>query len=300
MRVAQLAERCGFDFISISDHVVIPRSNVSKYPYSKSGEWNTMDPSGSCLEQLATLCFLAGCTEKLRLLTSVMVVPYRPALLTAKMLATADVLSDGRVIAGVGAGWLQEEFDALQTPPYAQRGEVTDETLEAFRELWGSESPEYRGRHVRFEDILFAPRPVSGAALPVWVGGESLPAMRRTAKHGDVWYPGSGNPRHRFDTPERLSAGIERLREMFVTQGRPIDQLEVAYILFTPVQWSVQSGYDTPRRLMTGSAGQMLEDIQALERAGVEHLNLTFPSASVNEMCDGIERFAEAVLTERC
>ncbi|MCB1842575.1 MAG: LLM class flavin-dependent oxidoreductase, partial [Halioglobus sp.] len=128
MAIARKAEACGFDFLSVSDHVVVPRAIGSDYPYSEGGKWETATETGFCLEQLATLCFLAGCTEKLKLVTSVMVVPHRPALLTAKILATADVLSNGRMILGVGAGWLREEFEALQVP-FERRGARTDEYL---------------------------------------------------------------------------------------------------------------------------------------------------------------------------
>ncbi|HUS98499.1 MAG TPA: LLM class F420-dependent oxidoreductase [Hyphomicrobiaceae bacterium] len=296
MTIAQLAERVGFDFLSISDHVVVPRSIESEYPYSEGGKWDTAIPSGFCLEQLATICFLAGCTEKLQLLTSVMVVPHRPAVLTAKLLATADVLSNGRVLAGIGAGWLREEFEALQTAPYDQRGKVTDEYIESFKELWAKDAPSYQGEHVKFDKILFAPKPDNGASIPIWVGGESNPAMRRTAKLGDVWYPGSRNPKNRLDTPERLAGSIARLRKITETQGRDPDEVEVAFVLFTPVEWSPQAGHDTARRLMTGTAEQMAEDVQALADVGVKHFNLTFPSGSVAEMSDAIEKFSDRVM----
>src|SRR6056297_2511327 len=129
MTVAKAGETLGFDFLSVSDHVVVPSQIGSTYPYSEGGTWETKTEDGYSLEQLATICFLAGCTTKLDLLTSVMVVPHRPAMLTAKILATADQLSNGRIILGVGAGWLREEFEALQTDPYEERGKVTDEYI---------------------------------------------------------------------------------------------------------------------------------------------------------------------------
>src|ERR1700730_4945926 len=134
MAVAKAAERAGFDFLSVSDHLVVPTSFQSAYPYTASGVFAAAE-HGHCFDQLATIAFLSGCTERLRLLTSVTVVPHRPAMLTAKMLATIDVLSNGRLIFGAGVGWMKEEFDLLGAP-FKERGKVTDEYLEAFLELW--------------------------------------------------------------------------------------------------------------------------------------------------------------------
>ena len=245
--VAALAERVGFDFISVSDHVVVPAEIGSTYPYSEGGKWETATPDGYSLEQLSTLAFLAGCTEKLKLVTSVTVIPHRPALLTAKVLATIDQLSNGRVILGVGAGWLREEFEALQTDPYDQRGDVTDEYIEAFKELWSEPSPFFEGTYVNFDNILFAPKPANGRSIPIWVGGESAPALRRTARLGDAWYPGSRNPKHRLDTPERLADGIARMRAMATKQGRDPATVDIAYVVLSPLEWQAQPGQDTAR-----------------------------------------------------
>ena len=135
LAVAEAAERLGYGFISVNDHIVVPRDIASRYPYSESGEWAART-AGECLDQLATLAFLAARTERLRLLTSVMVVPQRHPVLTAKMLATIDVLSAGRLIVGCGVGWLKEEFEAVGAPDFAERGRVTDEYLDAFKALW--------------------------------------------------------------------------------------------------------------------------------------------------------------------
>src|SRR5215472_18980800 len=143
-RLAVEGEAIGYDYACISDHVVEPADIHSHYPYSDSGEFPKAS-RGERQEQLTAIAYLAGKTSRLRFLTSVMVVPHRPAVLTAKMLATIDVLSGGRLIVGVGAGWLKEEFEALGTPPFAERGKVTDEYLEAFRELWTKPEPRFEG-----------------------------------------------------------------------------------------------------------------------------------------------------------
>jgi probable F420-dependent oxidoreductase len=296
MEIARKAEAAGFDFLSVSDHVIVPDRLDSTYPYSEGGRWTTAAEDGFCFDVLSTLVFLAGCTEKLKLVSSVLVVPYRPPLLTAKMLSTADVLSEGRIILGVGAGWLEEEFIALEAEPYEKRGRVTDEYIEAFKALWSEAKPAYKGDHVDIEGVLFAPKPFGGRKIPVWVGGESNPALRRTARLGDAWYPGSRNPKHRLDTPERLEYGIAKLGLMARKEGRDPSTIDIAYVYFHAVSFEAQAGFDTPRAMMTGTAEQMAEDIRALEAVGVKHLNLTFPSGSLAEMGDAIDRFAADVL----
>ncbi len=146
------------------------------------------------------MAFIAAKTSKLHLVTSVMVVPHRPAVLTAKILSTVDVLSGGRLAVGIGAGWLQEEFEALSTPPFPARGTVTDEYIKAFRALWTEDDPRFTGEHVAFGNIVFDPKPVRNRLIPIWVGGESGPALRRTARLGDAWYPIGTNPAHPLDS----------------------------------------------------------------------------------------------------
>src|SRR5580700_11444714 len=152
-RIATEGEAIGYDYCTLSDHVVIPRELEAKYPYSDTGEFPGR-AGGDRHEQLTAVAFIAGKTSRLRLVTSVTVVPHRPAVLQAKMLAAIDVLSNGRLTCGIGAGWMKEEFQALGVPPFPERGAVTDEYLDAFRELWTQDAPRFEGRHVKFADIL--------------------------------------------------------------------------------------------------------------------------------------------------
>src|SRR3954452_14192476 len=159
VRIATEAEMLGFDYVTVSDHVMMPKSVVSRYPYSESGEF----PSGAGaarLEQLTTAAFIAAATSKLRIVTSVMVVPHRPAVLTAKILATIDYLSKWRLTLGIGAGWCEEEFIAIGALPFAERGAVTDEFMMVCKELCTAEHPQFEGKYVRFKDVLFPPKPV--------------------------------------------------------------------------------------------------------------------------------------------
>src|ERR1700753_3246298 len=147
--IATQAEKLGFDYVTVSDHVMIPTSIASRYPYSDSGEF----PSGAAaprLEQLTAAAFIAAATTRLRIVTSVMVVPHRPAVLTAKILATLDYLSKGRLTLGIGAGWCAEEVGAIGAPPFAERGAVTDEFMAVCRELWTADEPKFDGKYVQF------------------------------------------------------------------------------------------------------------------------------------------------------
>src|ERR1700712_3479719 len=190
MAVASSAEALGYAIIGVADHLIVPVHTDVRYPYTADGVWPGA-PTGECFDAIATLAFLAGFTQRIRLLTSVLVVPHRPAVLTAKLLTTADVLSGGRIIAGVGSGWMKEEFAALGTPAFEDRGAVTDEYIRAWRSLWTEDRPSIDGKFVQFDNVVFKPKPVSKP--PIWVGGESAPALRRTAQYGDAWYPVSNN-----------------------------------------------------------------------------------------------------------
>jgi probable F420-dependent oxidoreductase len=293
--VAEAAERLGFGFLSVNDHVVVPRGIASKYPYSGDHKWAAASV-GECLDLIATLAFLAGRTERLQLLSSVMVVPQRQPVLTAKMLATIDILSRGRLIVGCGVGWLKEEFEALAAPLFAERGRVTDEFIDAFKVLWTEESPAYHGTHASFDDLIFAPKPVRKPHPPIWIGGESPLALQRVVRAGDAWYPASNNPQHRLDTAGRVAAGVGELGRTAETAGRDPASIDVAFLVLWPVSWTAQGAADRERRLLTGSCEAMAADIAALAEAGVRHLCLTFQTATLTETLERMEGFAEEVM----
>jgi len=133
-QIAQEGEALGYDYLTLTDHVALPNLQVPGYPYSETGEFFAEGPERRH-QQLTTAAYIAAKTSRIGLVLGVMIVPHRPAVLAAKMLATIDVLSGGRLVVGIGAGWLQAEFDAVATTPFAARGAVTDESLRAFRAL---------------------------------------------------------------------------------------------------------------------------------------------------------------------
>jgi probable F420-dependent oxidoreductase len=296
--VAHAAERAGFGFVSVNDHIIVPASLESAYPYTQGGHWSAAE-HGHCFDQLTTLAFLAGCTSRIRLLTSIMVVPHRPAIATAKMLSTIDVLSNGRLILGVGAGWMKEEFELLGAP-FEDRGRATDEYLEAFKELWTKEQPAYRGKHVSFSNVLFSPKPIQKPHPPIWVGGESAPALRRTVRLGDAWYPGNNSQTKPLDTPARLGAAIAALRGMAEAAGRDPASLDVCLLIQNPFEWSAQKTQDgSARRLFTGSSADMAADAAALEAVGVRHIALRLGGASLQDTLERIDRFGREVIGAR-
>src|SRR5215471_5096687 len=158
------------------------------------------------------------------------------SIATAKILATIDVLSGGRLILGVGAGWMREEF-ALLGAPFAERGTVTDEYLEAFKALWTQQRPTYTGRHVNFAEVIFEPKPIQKPHPPIWVGGESPAALRRAVKLGDAWYPGNNSQTEPLDTPARLATAIASLRRLAQTAGCDPASLAVNLIVQNPFEW---------------------------------------------------------------
>lgn len=293
--VAQAAERAGFGFVSVNDHVIVPGTLGSAYPYTQGGHWSAAE-HGHCFDQLSTLAFLAGCTSRVRLLTSIMVVPHRPAIVTAKMLATIDVLSNGRLILGVGAGWMKEEFELLGAP-FEDRGKATDEYLGAFKELWTKERPSYRGKHVNFSDVIFEPKPVQKPHPPIWVGGESPAALRRTVQLGNAWYPGNNSQTKPLDTPAHLGAALSGLRRLAEAGGRDPASIDVCLLVQNPFDWTAQKVQDgSARRLFTGTSADMAADAAALAAVGVRHIAMRLGGASLQESLERIDRFGREVI----
>ncbi len=295
--LAQHGEKLGYGILAIPDHIVVPKGIDSPYPYSPDGKLTFPTLlAGECLEPLALMAYLAGVTTKMRLLTSVMVVPYRQPVLTAKLLSTIDLLSGGRAVVGVGAGWMAEEFPPVDAPPFEARGRATDEYLRIYKELWTADKPKYEGEFTSFDNILFHPKPVQKPHPPIWVGGESKPAKRRTVRYGDAWFPIGCNPRFPMDTIGRFAAGLDDLRAMAEAEGRDPASIDIAF-------WAVWYGAsaepiitDTGERmLLTGSADDIAGDIRAMRDLGVRHLAIQVLRETLEETLDVITGFAEEV-----
>jgi probable F420-dependent oxidoreductase len=294
-RLCQAGESLGFGYATFSDHVVIPTDIHAKYPYTDSGEFPAT-ARGERHEQLTEVMFVAARTSTLRLVTSVMVVPHRPAMLTAKILSTIDVLSAGRLTLGIGAGWLEEEFVALQAPDFAARGRVTDEYVAAMRELWTAPAPRFAGEFVRFEGITFEPKPPQAGGPPVWVGGESGPALRRTARLGDAWYPIGTNPSFPLDSLARYRAGVAKLRGLVAKEGRDPARVGLAYRVQKYGPEVPALAGDGERRMFSGSGQQIADDLKALRDLGVTAVDFSFPGATAEAAIAAMEAFRGDVM----
>ncbi len=296
VRIATEAEMLGFDYVTVSDHVMMPKSVVSRYPYSDSGEF----PSGAGaarLEQLTTVAFIAAATSKLRIVTSVIVVPHRPAVLTAKMLATIDYLSKGRLTLGIGAGWCKEEFEVIGAAPFDDRGHVTDEWMMVCKELWSSDDPRFDGKYVKFSDIVFTPKPVQ-KSIPIWVGGESGPALRRTAKYADAWYPIGTNPQFPMDTLTRFKAGAAKLKELTVKAGRDPSAVGLAYRVSSNPEAQPKGTVDGERKLFTGGGADYAGDIRALQDVGVTSFDFGLFGPTLDATINNMRRFKDEVMAK--
>jgi probable F420-dependent oxidoreductase len=292
--LARKGEELGFEYISVSDHLVIPRDIGSRYPYNESGEFAGAT-DGECLEQLTLLTYLAARTDTLRLLTSVMVLPHRPPVLTAKILATIDVLSNGRLILGCGVGWMREEFEALGAPAFDERGAVGSDYIRVFKELWTSDDPSFESSYASFSNVSFAPKPIQKPHPPIWIGGESPPALRRAALLGDVWYPIGTNPRFPVGTLEQYASYADRVRGYAREGGRDPSELGFAYSVGWYNDREAQTWPDGQRKRFTGTPRQIADDIKAYEELGVSHLSVGLQASTLDETMGRLERFATEV-----
>lgn len=294
LALAHRGEALGFQYMAISDHIVIPRAIGSPYPYADNRRYAGMD-SGDCLEQLSMMAFLAGATSRIRMLTSVMVVPHRPPVLTAKMLASIDVLSRGRVTVGCGAGWMAEEFAAIGAPPFNERGKVTDEYLAIFKTLWTSDDARFAGQYARFGDISFLPKPVQRPHPPLWIGGESPAAFKRVVRFGDAWYPIGSNPEFPLNTLARYRAAKGQLEVTATQAGRDPASIDRAYMAIWPFEQAVRLD-DGSRQIFTGGIQAVVDDVRGLAELGVNHCLFNLQRATLAESIAAMEQLAAAVM----
>jgi probable F420-dependent oxidoreductase len=295
-RIALEGEALGYDYLTLTDHVVLPNLRAPGYPYSESGEFFGEGPERRH-EQLTAAAFIAAKTTRIRLVLAVMVVPHRPAVLAAKMLSTIDVLSGGRLVVGIGAGWLQAEFDAVVGPPFAARGRVTDEYLSAFHSLWTEEAPHFDANWVKYDGIFCEPKPVQKPHPPIWVGGESGPSLRRAARFGDAWYPIGSNSKHLLDTLPRYRAGIARLRKLIVEAEREPDRVALTYRVKRYGEDVPATASDGERRLFSGSNADIIADLQALRDLGVGAIDIDFERSELEDSVAEMRRFKEQVIS---
>jgi probable F420-dependent oxidoreductase len=298
--VVDTIENLGYDDVWFGDHVAVP----SYAAHITGPDW--LEPITCCLLAL-------GRTTRLRAGTDVLVLPYRNPVLVAKMAATADAMSGGRLVLGVGVGYLKGEFAALGAP-YERRGAVADEYIRVMRELWASagQPVSFDGKFVRFDRVCVGPTPASGL-VPVWVGGNAPAAWRRAAVLGEGWHP-------LFPNPDEYRRGHDAIVAMGDTAERFVFSISLAttHVLepggtYSPSLWADLAdvpedfGYAPPvpvtgdgRVRFVGVADEVAADIEEYVAAGVDHFTLRFSTggqeARVIEYLDQLQRFANQVM----
>ncbi|MEE9284155.1 MAG: LLM class F420-dependent oxidoreductase, partial [Dehalococcoidia bacterium] len=278
--LARLAEALGYDSLWAADHVTVPYGDVGRL----GQRW--FDP-------VVLLAYLAAHTRRIRLGTDVLVLPYRHPLVVAKTIATLDRLSGGRVILGVGTGYIEPEFRALSVP-YDTRGERMDECLRVIRQVWsGQGGQSFQGRFFSFTAMHVEPRPVQQPHPPIWVAGSGPRVIRRAVELAEGWHPLE-------PSLEELDAGLRIMRKACRRAGRR--HPPHVSISFRPVhiEYGAASGRRRPtgqRRLLHGTPEEAMADVRELERRGVGHLVLRFPpgDGGAQGVAHAMERFVREV-----
>ncbi|MFP6837711.1 MAG: LLM class F420-dependent oxidoreductase [Pseudomonadales bacterium] len=260
--IQSFARECddlGVHSLWVSDHVCWPADIHSKYPYTHDGSFAAA-PDMGWLDPIGTLLFIAGCTTRVRLGTSVLILPYRPPVATAKQLATLDVVSNGRLILGVGVGWMAEEAAVLGMP-WDHRGKRADEQLQIFEALFTEEVPSFAGEFYQFAEVGFEPKPIQ-KPLPVWVGGSTDVAFRRTARFG-----------HGFHAAFQPLNVVQREWRAVQAACEDIDRDPSQLTLSLRLYLDPESRME-PEKSVAGSAEQMRQRMSELAEAGVHHVLL--------------------------
>ena len=271
VEIAQAAEQLGFDSVWTTDHIMMPRG------YD--------EPYGHIYEALISLAYLAGVTSKIELGTSVIVLPMRNPVLIAKEAASLDALSGGRLIFGIGAGWLKREFEFLGAR-FDDRGARFEEYLRAIREYWTSPEPSFEGQYVQFSDVNVSPRPSRVGGPPIWIGGSSRPALRRSATLADGWHP-VGAPVDVFGD------GMARIREL--AGGRTITGSLRTRVAVGRVLPESKNAQGMVMATLSGEPEQVVAGIKAYEAAGLDHLVAQFGDNTRDSILADMRRFAEEV-----
>jgi probable F420-dependent oxidoreductase len=271
LEVARLADDMGVPDLGLSEHVLMAYDAAS-YPFGRFPH-TTAEPFP---EPMMTLCAMAAVTSKIRLISTIVIAPLRPAALLAKQAATLHALSNGRFVFGVSTSWHREEYAAMGVP-FEQRGARLDDALGACRALWASAPASFSSASVSFKDMYCVPRPDDPEAIPVWIGGALSPRIvKRVARFGQGWMPFIGTEPKPL---EMIARGVEQMREAMHAQGRNGDALEVSALLM-PRDRPLDVALD--------------EELPGLQRAGVSHLRVQL--SSFVAAYEDIEPFMERLM----
>jgi probable F420-dependent oxidoreductase len=265
---AETAERLGWSTVWTTDHVMVPSLAADDY--------------GTNFDAIEVLAWIGARFEKVRLGTSVVVVPQRNAVVLAKELASIDALSGGRLVAGVGAGWNEEEFSNIGVADrFHVRGAYLDETIDVWRHLWSGSREPFHGRFHQFDDFVFSPLPPQGGSVPIVVGGRAEPALKRAGRKGD-WYHSSATSAAKY--AERVPV----IRAAAEAAGRPMPRL-------TARGWTEFGPATSNHYAIRGTVEEMAAEVRAFAELGVEHLAVWFDATDADELVALMERFDREV-----
>jgi probable F420-dependent oxidoreductase len=284
---SQQAEGLGYDSVWAAERLVNPYEMNTAYPYKENQQWQSfVPPEVPFLEPLTVLSFLSGVTKKVGLGISVAVLPYRHPLYTARVATSIDTLSKGRLILGVGIGWMVEEFESLNVD-YHKRGAMSNEQLEIFDTLWSKPKPSFQGKFYKFPPLEVSPRPVQQPRFPIWTGGESEAAVKRAAKYADAWFSyhvkiSSTDLAAKYDVVKKIASELGRKQPPALCCCRPID------ITDKPEPQNDEE--------LRGTPDQLIASLKKFKDIGVEHMALQFMVGRWPERRAKIERVAKEVL----
>jgi probable F420-dependent oxidoreductase len=288
-RFCQRAEELGFEAVLAGDHIVLPTEGTDQYPYTADGSFSR--PSDEpFLETMTMLGYMAACTSTIKLGSTVIILPYRNPVVQAKMFASLDVLTNGRMICGVGVGWLEKEFDTLGVP-YAERGPMSDEFLQIFKTLWTEAEPHFHGRFYQIDGIQFYPKPVQQPHVPIWIGGHTRRALRRTAKFGDCWHTTR-------QTPDFVAQNLPYLRQQIERAGRDPASISISLkrsLHFTDLGESEGASVRTGG-LVIGTTQEVIDDVYYCRELGIDQLTYDFRVDGTDASLEVMEHLADRVL----
>lgn len=280
-RACDVAEEGGADSLWAVDHIAIPYGFKAEYPYAAHQFGSGPDEPLEWWDCLTVLTYLAARAERIMLGTGVFILPYRHPLATAKTLATIDALSAGRVLFGVGVGWMEDEFTALQLDTFHQRGRVMDEQIEIIRLAWTQDRVTYSGEFYEFPDVSVTPKPARPGGPPILVGGNSAAALRRAVRHGDGWHG-------LMLLPDEVRSHKAELARIAAQDGRT-DEVPVTLLMGLRLTRdpSIYPALDHEHRqaAVLGTPDQLVEQLIGYRDAGVEHIQL---AATADETFEGM------------
>ena len=293
VELVQAGEEAGFESAWTVEHTVVPEGYQSAYPYSDDGKMAGGKDDVPLPDPLIWMAYAAAATKRIKLATGIMILPQHSPVVAAKQIATLDYMSGGRVLLGIGVGWMREEFEALNAPDFDKRGASSNEFLEIFKKAWTEDPISFDGEFYSFPEVRCMPQPVQDPHPPIWIGGHSKPARRRVAKYGDGWHP-VGSIAASPLPPEKLQADFDDIKRMAEAEGRDPEAITICYK--APVYDAGVPVDGADRKPFTGSFEQIADDVRTFEAIGVSELVFDFRSPTFDQSIEMMNAFGGGVM----